>query len=190
MNDVTVLGGGPAGTAAARLLALCGHRTLLLTRPPRGPSLAESLTPSCGKLLDRIGVLDAINRAGFVRSTGHTVQWGNTDARVEWFGSGERGWQLLSGELDRVLLREAQQAGATVHRHANVRRVAPDVHGAWRVSYEERGALRHVASSWVIDCTGRSGLMSRANSGRVTVGPRTMAIVGVWERRPQWPLAN
>ncbi|MEQ1694050.1 MAG: FAD-dependent monooxygenase, partial [Gemmatimonas sp.] len=120
--DVIVLGGGPAGAAAARMLAQWGHHTLLLTRPPRGPSLAESLTPSCGKLLDRIGVLNAINGAGFVRSTGHTVQWGSANARVESFGSGELGWQLLRSELDRVLLREAQQAGAIVHRHANVRR--------------------------------------------------------------------
>ena len=188
--DVAVLGGGPAGTAAARMLAVWGHRVLLLTRPPRGPALAESLTPSCSKLLARIGVLDAINRAGFVRSTGHTVQWGNSDTRVESFGNGELGWQLLSDALDRVLLHEAQQAGAKVHRHANVRRVAPGNDGDWRISYEERGTLRHTAARWVIDCTGRSGLMSRATSGRVAAGVRTMAIVGVWERRPSWPLAN
>ncbi|MBL0171078.1 MAG: FAD-dependent monooxygenase [Gemmatimonadaceae bacterium] len=188
--EVTVLGGGPAGTAAARMLALWGHRVLLLTRPPRGPALAESLTPSCGKLLERIGVLDAINRAGFVRSTGHTVQWGNTDARVEMFGSGETGWQLLSNDLDRVLLLKRRRRGAMVHRHANVRRVEQGDDGEWRIGYEERGVMRHISSPWVIDCTGRSGLMSRANSGRVAAGARTMAIVGVWERRPHWDLAN
>ena len=188
--DVTVLGGGPAGAAAARMLALWGHRVLLLTRPPRPPSLAESLTPSCGKLLERLGVLDAINGAGFVRSTGHTVKWGTTDPRVELFATGELGWQLLSDALDRVLLREAQMAGAKVHRHANVRQVVQDSAGEWRVAYEEREQLRHVSTPWVIDCTGRSGLMSRANSGRVAAGPRTMAIVGLWERRPNWTLAN
>lgn len=188
--DVAVLGGGPAGTAAARMLALWGHRVLLLTRPPRGPALAESLTPSCGKLLARIGVLEAINRAGFVRSTGHTVRWGASETRVESFGEGELGWQLLSNALDRVLLHQAQLAGVKVHRHANVRRVQPGSDGEWRVSYEERGTLRHLAVPWVIDCTGRSGLMSRAKSGRVAAGPRTMAIVGLWERRPGWQLAN
>ncbi len=188
--DVTILGGGPAGAAAARMLAVWGHRVLLLTRPPRPPSLAESLTPSCGKLLERIGVLDAINRAGFIRSTGHTVQWGNTNARVELFATGELGWQLLSDDLDRVLLREARAAGANVHRQANVRRVVQGSESDWHVSYEERGVLRHVSSPWVIDCTGRSGLMSRVNAGRAAAGPRTMAIVGVWERRPTWALAN
>jgi len=172
------------------MLALWGHRVLLLTRPPRGPALAESLTPSCGKLLAQIGVLDAINRAEFIRSTGHTARWGKRDTRVESFGNGELGWQLLSDDLDRVLLRQSQLAGVQLHRHANVRRVAMGSDGDWRVSYEERGTLRHASSPWVIDCTGRSGLMSRGGSGRVATGPRTMAVVGLWEQRPSWPLAN
>lgn len=188
--DVAVLGGGPAGAVAARSLAAWGRRVLLLTRPQRAPALAESLTPSCGKLLARIGVLDALNRAEFVRSTGHTVQWGSSDRRVELFENGERGWQLLSDQLDRVLLQQAQLAGAKVHRHANVRRVVQNPDGDWRVSYEERGTMRHASAHWVIDCTGRSGLMSRTASGRVADGPRMMAIVGVWERRPHWQLEN
>ena len=188
--DVAVLGGGPAGAAAARLLALWGHRVVLLTRPLRGPALAESLTPSCGKLLDRIGVLDDINLAGVVRSTGHTVKWGSADARVESFDGDARGWQVLRDDLDRVLLRGAQHAGARVHRHVNVRRVTRVDDGTWRVAYESRHALRHVSASWVIDCTGRSGLMSRANSGRIKNASRTVALVGTWERRPHWHLAN
>ena len=187
--DVTVLGGGPAGAACARLLALWGHRVLLLTRPSRGPSLAESLSPSCGKLLEQIGVLDAINREEFIRSTGHTVRWGADAARVEMFANGARGWQVLSGDLDRVLLREARAAGVRVHRSASVRRVVQDDDGLWRISYEERATLRHVSSRWVMDCTGRAGLMSRATvgrvaSGRVARGARTTAIVGLWQRRP------
>ena len=47
-----------------------------------------------------------------------------------------------------------------------------------------------MSSPWVIDCTGRAGLMSRANSGREAIGARTMAIVGEWERRPDWARPN
>jgi flavin-dependent dehydrogenase len=188
--DVAVLGGGPAGASAARLLALWGHRVMLLTRPAPGPPLAESLTPSCAKVLERVGVLDAINRAAFIRSTGHTVRWGTADERVEQFADGALGWQLSRDALDRVLLREAKAAGALVHRHASVREVAPAGEGASRVSYEERGHAKYLEARWVIDCTGRSGLMSRAESGHVAAGPRTVAIVGLWERRPRWPLAD
>jgi 2-polyprenyl-6-methoxyphenol hydroxylase-like FAD-dependent oxidoreductase len=74
--DVAVLGGGPAGAAAARLLASRGHRVALVTRAPARPALAESLPPSVGKLLDRIGVRGAVDAADFVRATGNTVWWG------------------------------------------------------------------------------------------------------------------
>ena len=170
------------------MLARWGHRVQLLTRPARGPSLAESLTPSCGKLLEQIGVLGAINSEGFIRSTGHTVRWGGGVARVERFAHGACGWQVLSSDLERVLLREARAAGVRVHRLANVRRVVQDDDGLWRISYEARETLQHVSSRWVMDCTGRSGVMSRATSGRVSTGARTTAIVGLWQRRPNWAL--
>lgn len=185
-----MLGGGPAGTTAARTLAHLGHEVVLLTRPAPGPPLAESLTPSCARVLARVGVLEAINRAGFVRSSGHTVRWGTDAERVEPFADGGFGWQLVRSDLDRVLLREAKVAGALIHRHASVRAVVEQANGMSRISYEERGRMRQMDARWVIDCTGRSGLMSRAGSGRVVAGPRTMAIVGTWERRPHWHLAH
>src|SRR5881628_1270105 len=49
--DVVVIGGGPAGSTAARLLAQWGHSTLILNKPPaKHPALAESLPPTCRKL--------------------------------------------------------------------------------------------------------------------------------------------
>ena len=188
--EIVVLGGGPAGTTVAHVLARLGHHVELLTRPAPGPPLAESLTPSCAKLLARVGALDAINRAGFVRSTGHTVRWGDGAERVEPFAAGALGWQLSRADLDRVLLREAKAAGASIHRHASVRAVTAADGGASHVAFEERGRMREVAAQWVVDCTGRAGLMSRARSGRRVGGPRTTAIVGTWERRPHWALAD
>jgi flavin-dependent dehydrogenase len=188
--EVAVLGGGPAGAAAARLLAGWGRDVVLLTRPAPGPPLAESLTPSCGRLLERIGVLDAMNGADFIRSSGHSVRWGPGDARVELFADGALGWQVARDALDRLFLRRAKDAGALVHRHANVRAVSERANGTLRIAFEERGRIREVGARWIIDCTGRAGLMSRSGSGRVASGPRTLAIVGTWERRPRWEVAD
>src|SRR5215471_14622526 len=114
--DVAVIGGGPAGSAAARLLASWGHSVAVLTRPVRQPSLAESLPPSCTKLFDEIGVRAAIDRAGFVRATGNTVQWADHDRRVETFERGALGYQIARDRFDDLLLDAAQAAGAAVDR--------------------------------------------------------------------------
>lgn len=186
--DVAVLGGGPAGATAARCLAAWGHRVIVLTRPAPGPPLAESLTPSVARVLRSTGFLDIVERSQAIRSTGHTVRWGKGDARDEPFATGELGWQVIRDKFDRTLLNVASDAGAAVHRFTNVRGVR--VSGSEQVvSYEERGAPREVRAAWVIDSTGRSGLMARSGAARHADGPRTTAIVGVWQR-PTWPVAD
>jgi len=65
--DVVVVGAGPAGAAAARLLASWGHSVAIVTRAPTNRALAESLPPSCTRLLDRLGatgLVQVLTRVG------------------------------------------------------------------------------------------------------------------------------
>jgi 2-polyprenyl-6-methoxyphenol hydroxylase-like FAD-dependent oxidoreductase len=85
-GDAVVIGGGPAGAAIGRLLASSGHSVVVLTKPVdplRG--LGESLPPSTRKLLHAVGVLDAVEHAGFYRTSGNTVCWASRERRVETF---------------------------------------------------------------------------------------------------------
>ena len=102
--DVAIVGAGPAGAAAARLLASWGHSVVAIGRPPRHPPLAESLPPSCAKLFDQIGVRDAVDGADFVRATGNTVQWAGGDVRVEPFDGGALGYQVSRDAFDALLV--------------------------------------------------------------------------------------
>ena len=186
--DVVILGGGPAGAVAARLVATRGHSVVVLARAPMRPALAESLPPSTGKLLDRAGVRSAIDDAGFVRSTGNTVWWGTSEPRVEAFAVGALGWQVGRDRFDGVLLAQARQAGARVVSPAAVRdvtlRVGED--GTSVVSYESRGRAASLRACWVLDCTGRAGLLARRDWRRADPAGRTLAIAGVWDRRGGW----
>jgi flavin-dependent dehydrogenase len=187
--DAVIVGGGPAGAAAARLLAGWGHSVIALTRQAARPPLAESLPPSVAKLLDRIGVSRAVDRAGFIRATGNTVWWGSAVPRVETFGGGALGWQVPRGDLDRVMQAEAQRAGAVVVRGATVHDVATTSgDGATSsVTYDIDGRRESVFARWVLDCTGRTGLLARRGWRSADPAGRTLALVGIWER-PAWDM--
>lgn len=171
VRTVRVLGGGPAGAAAARLLALWGHDVLLITRPAGQNRLAISLPPSTAKLFDTLRVGDAIERAGFIRSTGNTVWWGGGDPRVERFAAGTRGWQVELTRLAETLIACAGDAGVRIER--GVAEASPFSEG------------------FVLDCTGRAGVLARAKDLRVYhEGPRTIALTGEWRTGPAWTVPD
>jgi flavin-dependent dehydrogenase len=151
------------------LLAEWGHEVQLITRPLVSRGLAVSLPPSCGKLFDAIGISDAIERVEFPRSTGNTVWWGGGDPRVELFASDARGWQVDVDALANVILTEAIAAGVVV----------------------EQSTVREQPDGFVLDCTGRAGVIARATRLRQwPEGPRTVALVGVWWRDGGWPVPD
>lgn len=169
-----MLGGGPAGATAAKLLAASGHSVSLITRPPADARLAVSLPPSSLKLFDATGAVAAIERAGFIRATGNTVWWGRQDPRVEMFADGARGWQVPLQALEDLLLVEAAAAGVAIERRAIVDSdlVLPE-------------------GRFLIDATGRSGLLARAKGVRVhDEGPRTVALAASWRRAGGWPVPD
>jgi 2-polyprenyl-6-methoxyphenol hydroxylase-like FAD-dependent oxidoreductase len=207
--DVVVIGGGPAGSAIARLLAQWGHPVRVLTRAAdlaRGA--AESLPPSTRKLLATIGVLDEIDRAGFYRTTGNTVWWGQREGDVEKFAAaagnardaGAYGYQVLRPELDRLLLTTAADAGADVVSDANVHRVhliendPSDGRGLSadaRVDYHREGQpATTITCRFALDCSGRAGVIARQGFRRHQPGYRTQAFIGVWQSASGWSLPD
>ena len=183
-HEVAVIGAGPAGSAAARLLAAWGHRVVLIHRSadPQRHALAESIPPSCRKLFAACGVLEAIDAAEFCRSTGNTVWWGSDEPRVEWFAEGERGYQVERDRFDGLLRDLAVRAGVELH-HGMV--------AAVRTSVDEvtidAGETKQFQARFVLDCSGRAGVIAR-RGWRVEVPghPRTVGLAGVWKRREGW----
>jgi flavin-dependent dehydrogenase len=179
--DAIVVGGGPAGSAIARLLASWGRTVCLLARPiDRARGLAESLPPSTRKLLAEIGVLDAVDAAGFLPATGNTSWWAHNEPRVEAFDI--PGYQVFRPDFDDLLLKCAREAGAGV-RTASVRRVDCDDEGA-RVDYDESNERKTVRGRFLIDASGRRGIFARRFRHMDDV--RMFAQVGVWRTESEW----
>ncbi|HWP36814.1 MAG TPA: FAD-dependent monooxygenase [Gemmatimonadales bacterium] len=191
--EAVVMGAGPAGAAAARLLARWGHRVLLLARPESArPPLAVSLPPSTKKLLAKAELLNAVEAAGFYRSTGNTVWWESAEPRVESFAGGT-GYQVLRERFDRLLIGLAEQAGAEVRRDASVRavRLAAGRGAPARVDYDSTDGARHATARWVLDCTGRSGVLARSlGLRRAEPGLRTLALVAAWSKADGWDVPD
>ena len=124
--DVAIIGDGPAGAAAARLLASWSRTVVVLGRAPSRRPLAESLPPSCTKLFDQLGIRAAVDAAGFIRSTGNTVQWAGGPTSVEPFDSGALGYQVARDAFDAVLIGAARAAGAHVQLDATVVGIAQE----------------------------------------------------------------
>jgi flavin-dependent dehydrogenase len=174
-SEILVLGGGPAACTAARLLAMWNHDVTLAARPASAASsaLPESLTPSCQKFFDLLGIDRYVEAAGFVRTTGNTVWWGAANPRVEMFAGGARGWQATAPVLERVMQEAAREAGVRVEQAA----LSPDAASARPAVFR-------------IDATGRAGLLARARAGRRhEEGHRTVALGATW-RRTAWPLPD
>jgi flavin-dependent dehydrogenase len=186
--DVVVIGAGPAGTTAARLLASWGHTVVLVGRGASRRQLAESLPPSCTKLFERIGIRPALDSAGFVHATGNTVQWAGRERRVEYFDTGTYGYQVPRGELDALLLSAATRTRALVHREAIAREI-DRVGDVWSVSIDATDGTRDVIRArCLLDCSGRAGVLARRDWRRAEPSSRTTAVVGVWERAGGWDL--
>jgi flavin-dependent dehydrogenase len=182
--DAVVIGGGPAGAVIGRLLASWTHSVRILSRTPdRSRGLAESIPPSTWKLLAESGVLDAVDQAGFYRSTGNTVWWASADPRLETFDPSGRpsGYQVFRPDLDRVLIASAADAGADVREHATVRRVSTDDEPFAVVEYEESGRRSTVSCRFVLDCSGRAGVLGQ-RFRQPEPRHRMYAMVGVWHR--------
>jgi len=189
--EVAIVGAGPAGAGAARLLAAWGHSVALLAGRAKalphntGPrhDLAESIPPSCRKLFAAIGVLDAIEREGFYRSSGNTVWWESDEPRRELFADGALGYQVERGAFDRVMRSCATAASARLIE-ADVRDVVAAVDDV-RVDVGEGEGIR---ARFALDCSGRTGVVARRGWRIDLPGQlRTVALVGVWTRTTGWP---
>jgi 1H-pyrrole-2-carbonyl-[peptidyl-carrier protein] chlorinase len=170
--DVIIVGGGPAGSTLASLLALSGHRAILLERDihPRN-HVGESLTGSVNVVLNEIGFLDKVEDAGFVHK--HGVGWTAPRARLGNFiaiplaefplpnAIHPYSYNVERDEFDAMLLRHAHELGAKVLQGVTVRKVLFDGDRAVGVRASATdGWTRDLRAPVVVDASGRRCLLA------------------------------
>lgn len=113
--DTVIIGGGPAGAICALVLARDGHRVLVIDRHrfPRHKACGDLLIPDSLTVLDRVRLLDRVNRAA------HSIRRIRvfSPSRVEFEVAG-RYLALKRYYLDAHLMQAAVEAGATLAKAA------------------------------------------------------------------------
>ncbi len=169
--DVAIIGGGPAGSSAAAMLARQGRDVVLLekARHPRN-MVGESVIPHFWKYADRIGISDAIEEEGFIKKSGGTVAWDGCLRQMTFgdFGFDRPGLHVERDRFDKILLEHARGAGARIFEEVAVNSVArlDDQGGELRyhsLSEEVSGSL---SARYIIDASGRASCIARAKNMR------------------------
>jgi FAD binding domain len=121
MYDVAIIGGGPAGSTAAGLLARAGRRVIVFEREKfRRFHIGESLLPFSMKAFTRLGLHDKFLHAGFIRKYGGEIIGACSDTGTKfYFKDGYRSqtdhaYQVTRGDFDKVLLDHARESGTEV----------------------------------------------------------------------------
>jgi FAD-dependent halogenase len=170
--DVVVIGGGPAGSVAATLLADAGHRVLVLERE-RFPRyhIGESLLSATLPILDAIGATPAIERHGFLRKPGGTFQWGRQrEPWSFWFredpGGRPYAFQVVRAEFDQLLLDNARAHGAEVREEHAVSAVETEDERPVVHARSSSGRTLRLTPGFVIDASGQGAVIGRARGLR------------------------
>jgi flavin-dependent dehydrogenase len=170
-----VVGGGPAGSAAALRLAQLGHDVCVLERKPfPRPHVGEALSGGVSAQLEFLGVAGEIERANFLR-----FDWSELSWSMDGFEHRPMNPNALTVDralFDQILLNAARRAGVRTVQPA-VARLAERVPPCWHISAEANQENISIRARFVVDASGRAGFLPRQ---RIETSPRTLALYGYW----------
>src|SRR5690242_1300606 len=173
--DVIVMGGGPAGSSAASMLAREGRQVIVFEKEifPRH-HIGESLMTDTYWTFRRMGLLDKLKASPFVRK--YSVQFANSagkESRPFYFFEAVHHesavtWQVNRAKFDHLLIDHAADQGVVVHQGALVKQVLFEGDRAIGVEVEmQDGTREKFFAKVVVDATGQSAMLSNKFRWRV-----------------------
>lgn len=173
--DVIVMGGGPAGSSVASILAREGRQVILFEKEvfPRH-HIGESLMTDTYWTFRRMGLLEKLKESPFVRK--YSVQFANAagkESRPFYFFEAQHHesavtWQVTRAKFDELLINHAAEQGAVVHQGVLVKQVLFEGDRAVGVEVQmPDGSREKFYAKVVVDATGQMAMLSNKFRWRV-----------------------
>src|SRR6266487_464106 len=165
MYDVAIIGGGPAGSTAAALLARAGRRVIVFEREkfPRF-HIGESLLPFSTQTFDRLGLREKLDRTFLPKFGGEIVAACGSKGAKFYFKDGfrsrrDRAYQVTRSEFDKLLLDHSRENGADVREETDVKNITFE-HDRAKIDVETPGGARStIEARYLLDCSGRQTML-------------------------------
>ena len=161
LYDVAIIGGGPAGSTAAVLLAQKGRRVVVLEREkfPRF-HIGESLLPYSLTAFDRLGIRARLDAGAMHKHGGEIATACGQRAVKFYFKEGFRlkhhsAYQVERADFDKMLLDRAREVGAEVREETAVEELACDADGV-TLKLKDGAPIR---ARYLIDASGRNAVV-------------------------------
>ena len=161
LYDVAIVGGGPAGSVAAALLARAKRRVIVLERDkfPRF-HIGESLLPFSMQAFTRLGLHEKFARAGFMEKFGGEMYGACGDDGVKFYfedgfrSQTDRSYQVTRADFDKLLLDHAAESGAEVREETSVDKIDFSEDDATLAT-----SSGQICARYVIDASGRNSIL-------------------------------
>ncbi|MCH7800625.1 MAG: NAD(P)/FAD-dependent oxidoreductase [Chloroflexi bacterium] len=184
--DVVILGGGPAGCAAALALRQRGISRVLVVESSLYDTdrIGESIPPDTSLILKELGLWEAFLEEKYEPCFGSCSSWGDDELGYNdfVFNPHGNGWHLDRRRFDAFLATEAAKSGVDLRTGARIDGVEKTRSSGFSLRLkDDDGHKQAVNARFVVDATGMSSSFARRMGARRLFHDQLVCIAGYYE---------